>query len=419
MLAAIAAFAQSRPASAPSFESSDAIFEDGCARLKAGDAAGAVQRLTEALARRPESAEYALRLAEAQRLAGRAAEAARLLEAFIGQHGASTALRVALARAKLEAGDAGAAVAILQPHQFALDRDGVLALCDALRATRRGQQVSGVLRSAVQRHPRDRELWLAYAEAALDERQYATALSRVADAARSVGPRPEFRFVAARAYFGLGQFAGATQVRSYEQGRAGQFAGEWLLIEPAEGAGQFVCAPRESALYQIRAALDGGLQSPEARLLHGQVWARMGRPEVGLRVLQSVESELLDSGDGAALRTLEELALAAGALHDYQRYNRLRAERDPERRTAIQLQGFRNLAERYNQRGEPALCATFLRRALELAPGDVGLCLQAADAEWELGRTDEAALLYRKVLEDDPLNAQRLRILDRLNRSAP
>lgn len=256
--------------------------------------------------------------------------------------------------------------------------------------------------------------WLARIDEALARGRAAQALQYVQEMPRVARTQPAGAFRAAQAYFQLGVLLGEADVRTVPEGRPGQFAGDLLLVEPRPGPDRFLCCPKASALYQLRLALDGGLDEPAAHVLHARIWQRLGRSDVALGILRARSAVLLADPDLDTLDTYSQVALDTDALSDYLRCARLRAARCPERRRAILVDACLTVADRYSQRGDETLHLEWLRRAVRHMPDDGGLWLRLADAEWAAGWTDDAVRHYRHVLHLSPEHAERGRILHRL-----
>lgn len=252
---------------------------------------------------------------------------------------------------------------------------------------------------------------------ALDGGRAALALQLLQRVDPRLREQPGGALRAARAYFQLGVLLGEAEVRTVADGRTGQFAGNFLLVEPRPGRHRFLCCPQASALYQLRVALDGGLDDPAAHLLHARIWHRLGRPEVALTILRARADVLLSAAGEEVLDTYSQIALEADALADYLRCAALRAARCPERRRTIMRDACLTLAERHGQRGDETLHIEWLRRAVRHQPDETDLWLRLADAEWAAGRVGEAARHYGRALQLSPGHAERGRILQRLAES--
>lgn len=324
---------------------------------------------------------------------------------------------VAQGRQRQAAGDVAGAIELFERVVRASpdSTDALVALARAHAAARRVSRAADILTAALERQPLCDVLWLELVQLALDSRQYGLALRRVEAARRRLTPSPaRLAYQAALARFHLGQSLGATRVREVAGGRAGQFAGEWLLVERRGDADRFLCCPRQSALYELRRALDAGFDEQAAHCLHARIWASAGRPEVGLGILRSREAAWRKHVSFDTLKTLGDLSLACNQVVDYLRYARSRARRAPNSHDEIMYEAYVAAAQRYNERGDEVMSRELLQRALDLRQDDVALMLRLGDAIWESGDCDQARPWYRRVLTAEPDHPDRMRILERL-----
>lgn len=403
------------PASQPTAgPTSEQLYAQGCARLEAGDPAAAIEPLSRAAAQSPDNLDYALKLARAQLAAGRSSVALRTLNGFVAKHPSPAGLRLGRAEVRAHPADWAVVEELLSPLEDQLDAGGLVWLAEACGRIGQVARATGVLQDGLARHPDSETLWLALIDRTLAQDQCGLALQRIRRAERHLAGSPRLEYRRAQAYFGLGRVLGATRVRVVPGGRVGQFADGWFLVEKRAEPDRFLCCPRASALYLLRRALDAGLDEPGAHRLHARIWEHIGRPEVGLAILQGREALWLEDAEPEMLEALADLALAANAIDDFLRYSRLRAAHHPQRQTEILYDAFVAAAERYNQRGDEAMYRELLKRALALKSEDVELMWRLGDAIWDTGDRDAAAVWYRRVLELEPAHRERSRILKRL-----
>lgn len=297
-----------------------------------------------------------------------------------------------------------------------LSANELLMLHDVLKLAGQAALSERVLQSAAERFAGSLPVQSRWVDAALQANRPATALERLKAADESVRDEPELRLRAARAYGALGQWLGQAETRTISGGRVGQFADKWLLIEKREGADRFWCVPEPSALFQVRRALEADDRDPAARLLHVETWLRAGRPQTAAALLESYEPELLRLADDEALQVFGELLLEAGNADGFLRLARVRAERDAAGRTRVLIDAFRRAADHYSLRGDAAMQAAMLNRALELSPQDVALLVATADAEWTAGQAQAAGLHYQRAVSLDRSLAREARVVERLPR---
>ncbi len=226
---------------------------------------------------------------------------------------------------------------------------------------------------------------------------------------------PMLHALAARAQFALGRLLGEPRVREVPRGQPGEFDGPWLLIEP-RGGGRFLCAPSDSALYQVRAALDGGLDEVAVHLLHAQIWAALGREPVAVAILTAREPDLMALRSDALLAAAQRVAQQAGAVTLMLKLARRRARLDPQREDAILAQAYVAAADVYAEAGEASLHVAMLERAVARRPDDAALRLRLADALWDAGQRPEALRHYRAWLELEADGRVPRRVIERLRR---
>ncbi len=412
-LPTVPAFSQSADPAAAQGHSAKELFDRGCQALERADTTNAVQLLRRAVAARPDPA-YVCKLAEAFCTASQARNAERVLTIALERNPHALNLHVALARQLT----ARAAFAEAIPHYRAADEclspTDYLDLARGYRATDAPRLASNRLDAGVKRHPADRALRAAWINDALDRAQWATALHRIRDSVERLGPCPQYNFYAARAYFHQGTHLGPIRALRVRNGRVGDFARGCLLFRALRGQHAFAACPAESALYQVRKAIDDGLDTPEVHLLHARIWLTVGRADVAHAILESRAAVLLGEPIDDALALFADVSLARGDLADYLQFMHRRAALDLEKRDDLLFDAYLKLAEAYNARGEEVLFGAFLYRALQLRPHDATLLARVANIEWEAGRERIAAKLYRKLLALDPAHEQRMLALERL-----
>ena len=303
----------------------------------------------------------------------------------------------------LPAGDDGSPSASFRAEVGKLRAEGKLRACVEM------------LDSALQQWPDDADVWLLLLDIELQRKRYAATLRTCEKAHQALGGHPGIHLRRGQAYLALGAVLGEIQQRKIPSGRVGQFSNRWLVVEKGKRNGTFVCCQEQSALYQVRRALDAGCVEPQAHLLHARIWQSLERPALAWAILQAHESAIVELGDAETLETCSALALANDEVGAYLTYERLRAKQVDEAERAPLLQhAYEQVASVYGRSGRVALQAAFLQRAAVLHAPSADLSLQLGDALWSLNKHAEASLWYRRVLEKEPRTSQRDRILSRL-----
>lgn len=277
-----------------------------------------------------------------------------------------------------------------------------------------------LLESALEQWPTDADVWLLLLDIELDRKRYAATLRACERAHTALGGHPGVHLRRGRAYFSLGSMLGEIHLRKVPDGRVGQFWNRWLVVEKTKRAGTFVCCNEQSALFQVRKALDGGCREPSAYLLHARIWQQLQQTELAWAILQAHEATILEQASADVLVTCAELALANDDVSSYLRYERMRAEQIPaEARGALLQHAYEQVADAYARSGRVALQVAFLKRAASLGTSSDELLVQLADGLWALDKHEEATLWYRRALEQNPGRADRGRILERIAAGTP
>lgn len=271
-----------------------------------------------------------------------------------------------------------------------------------------------LLTDAVAQWPEKPELWRAWVDVALAQHRYTIAADR-AQRALTRHDAPPLHYRLAVAQYHLGEVLGSASEQVVRGGVAGRFERGRLLLLPREGADRFLCCGPDAAFYHLRLALDGGVDTPAAHLLHARLWAKIGKPEVGLAILEPRLAVLRDPPARAELlQALGELHLATGDVDQFLTIARARAAADPDHRDEIMAAACAAVAERYSIAGQPRLHLLWLDRAVREQPDDAALLLRLADAEWAAGARADAVRHYRRLLRACPRHEARRRIVERI-----
>ncbi len=305
------------------------------------------------------------------------------------------------------------AVELLEPLQGRLSVRGVQVLTRGWTAMGRGLEASRWVESRLKDQPTNVDLWGMAVEIAMSRGQFGRAITTGEQAARHCRPNGRLRALLAEALFRLDQLLGDAEVRQVPGRRVGQFDGDWLLVEARPGVDRYLCAPQRSALYQVRAAIDAGCDTPELHRLHAAIWLKLGHAETAWDIVASRLDVLLESaGDADGL--LRECALRSGRITEFLDLARGEAQRDPAQRDAVLFGAYCAAADVCARRGEPGAELGLLRQALSLRPEASDVRLRVADALWVTGEQELAREEYAAILRAAPAHPQKARLLARL-----
>jgi tetratricopeptide (TPR) repeat protein len=303
-------------------------------------------------------------------------------------------------RAALGGGDYPRAVELLE-SAVQRDPDAVsyrAALAEAYERAGRREE-------AAQTHARIGDAYLAQGKGALA----AEAFTR----AEALGLNdPNLHVQLARAYCVLEQYLGAVTTRRLDSAEVGHIVREGYVLEPVPNQPDTyrVCPPA-SAIYQLQAVLDAGLDSVEVHLLRADVWLHARRYDRALAAYRAVEDRVPIEERAAYYARSAQAALGADELEEYLARLERAIELDPETYRPRREDAYRNLAERYTQRGDLAATIRYLKLAIQEEPEDADLHYRLGNVYWETRRAADAAGQWRITLELRPDHPDRRRML--------
>jgi tetratricopeptide (TPR) repeat protein len=312
----------------------------------------------------------------------------------------------------------------------------VTKLVDQARAAMRAEryeQAVALLESAVRTGPGDTrclELLARAYERTGERGQAADTLVRLGDAhaaaerhamaaeaferaGRLGRDSPDYHVRLARCYCHLKQYLGDITTQSITGGVPDRIVGDRYLLKKApDRKGVWYVSPRESAIYHVRRARDGGLDTLAMQMLEAEIWFEAGQPARALRIYQAVESCVSGEGRAAYYFRSAQAALAAEDLDEYLTRLLRAIELDPHTYSGEKLTAYMTLAERYSRRGDLDAFVLYLQKAVALAPKSVDLHYRLGNAYWEADRRTEAARQWQVALELNPDHPDRTRMLE-------
>lgn len=263
-----------------------------------------------------------------------------------------------------------------------------------------------VLAGARRRHPADCTLALLAVDAALRRGAFVRAVTRLEAFPACLDHAAARHLLWARAYLGLNEPLGTTDVRKVADGGRGQLDGDWLLVARSEnGRDEFLCSQDDGALYHAVQAVRLAAPTIETLSVLGEAWSAAGYPEVGLAILQH-HAEDLPAVTPGYRRLMARLAREG---HDVARYLALVRELaadEPAEAAALLSEAQVFAAERFARRGEERLYLRLLERAVALQPARTAWRAQLADALWDADDRAAAARHYQVLLSARPAPAR-------------
>jgi tetratricopeptide (TPR) repeat protein len=247
------------------------------------------------------------------------------------------------------------------------------------------------------------------------QRKFALAVESYAEAERFGHDAPEMHYRMATCYYELGNYVGRIETRTVIGGKAGQaMDGVYLLDAVPDRPGRFRVAPKASAIYHLRRALDSGLDTAEIHLLHGDIWLASRHYARAVEIYRAIEHKVPPAEEAGFYRRFAEACLGVDDLEGYLgRLERAVALGGPAEKVVLP-EAYRKVADRYNAAGDLANYIRYLELAAKEAPESAELRYRLGNAYYEAGREQDASRSWRITLELDPGHPDRQRLLEHI-----
>ncbi|MHC4065905.1 MAG: tetratricopeptide repeat protein [Planctomycetota bacterium] len=269
------------------------------------------------------------------------------------------------------------------------------------------------LQAAIEQKPKSAPDHCLLADTYLRQEKFALAAESYETAWRLGLDVADLHYGLATAYYKLKNYTGRIFYRTVEGGSAGRIVKDCYLIEPAPSqADRFIAAPQSSAIYHLQKAHDAGIDTPEAHLLHVDIWLRTGRYAQALAIFETLE-ERVDPPDRAEYY----FAYARACLGADDRQGYLdRLEKaialDPKTYRPRLVDAYRQVAARCNAEGDLQDYIRYLKLAVGEAPESHNLRYALGNALFEAGRQAGACRQWQITLELQPDHPDRTRMLE-------
>lgn len=389
-------------------------YERGRAAFLSGDYRRAVELLEASVGGAPNHLGYRLLLARAYEFGGQSVEAEAALVEIVKRQPKHREAAVALARRYFKRQAYAAVVEVLQPlRPPANDYEAYHLLGTALYYKDRLEEARRMLARAIaadDSHADDHRL---LGDIALAQERFALAIEAYEQAQSQGLDDARLHFKLATAYFRLRNHLGDIRRRTITGGQADTVQAEGYVIEavPSE-RDTFYVSPPASAVFHAQKARDLGLDSPELRLLLGDIWLAVRRYDRALTEYQEVEARVPQSRRGAFYLNYARASLGAGDPEGYLVRLKQAAELDHAAYAPLLGQAYVNVAELHNQEGDTNKYLHYMRLAVKHAPESSDLHYRLGNALWEAGRRADAERHWRITLELRPDHPDRIRMLE-------
>ena len=377
----------------------------------------AITLLAEAASLAPEDASYAVALGKAYYAAGRVDEAESQFEEILDDHPTNVEAGKELAAIYAQREEWQEVLDVLTdllPYKhdyvmFKLLADAAYELAETSQAKEYYREALRFNDEAPLDHYRLGDIYLTESKFRLAANEYSRALELDYDDAL-------IHYKLGTAYFNLGNYLGQVGVREIPDGTVEQISEELFLIEAAPwGADTFHCAPVHSAIYQVKKAMDMGIESPEASLLFANIYFHTNRFERAIGLFLQIEAEIADEDKELFYTYLGQAYFRTGRYEEHLDAIKEATAADPEAQRQALEGAYYSIAERSKQLGDTESQIAYLLKCIESAPTNAQYHLDLGDAYYRLEDYENAATQWRMTLDLQPDHPEQMRLINLLN----
>lgn len=218
----------------------------------------------------------------------------------------------------------------------------------------------------------------------------------------------------ASAYFNLRNYFGRISVATVKAGEPRTISGNLYLIERVPGQKDvFRVAPERSAVFHIERAIEGGLgERADTQMLLANIYLNARRFQQAYEMYEALDGKVPEAD--AALHAFY-FAQSAFGVRKYDEYlDQLReaTKLDEDAYQSALVDGYLQVADRYNQGGQLEKYIDHLALAVDQSPQTASLHLKLASAFEEARRYDDAVQQWRLVLDLEPEHPDRTKLLN-------
>lgn len=252
-------------------------------------------------------------------------------------------------------------------------------------------------------------IYLAENRFALAARSYESALELGLD-------HVVLHYKLASAYFNLRNYFGQISEATVKAGQAGTISGDVYLIEAVPGRQDvFRVAPQRSAVYHIERAraIEGGLgERPDIMMLLANIYLNARRYDRAFEMYESIDGMVPKEDSALYAFCFAQSAFGIRKYDTYLEQLRNAVKLGPEAYRSALVDGYLQVADRYNQAGKLDRYIEHLALAVSESPQTASLHLKLAHAYADARQYENAIQQWRLVLDLEPEHPDRTGLLN-------
>jgi len=225
---------------------------------------------------------------------------------------------------------------------------------------------------------------------------------------------PVLRYKLGSALFNLRNYFGRIAVQTVKSGKPGTIHQKWYLIEAVPGQKDvFRCAPEFSAVYQIARALDDGIEDrPDIHILRATIYLNARRFAQAYDMFAKIAPTVPDEDKALFHYYYAQAAFGTGKYDEYLKLLGEAIKLDPDAYKSTLVDAYLKVADQSNQAGKLDKYIEYLALAVAESPQTASLHLKLGDAYEEARKYEQAMAQWRMVLDLEPDHAQRMKLLN-------
>jgi tetratricopeptide (TPR) repeat protein len=218
------------------------------------------------------------------------------------------------------------------------------------------------------------------------------------------------------AYYNLRNYLGQVEVRDIPDGIVEEISDDYFLIEALPDAPHtFNCAPVNSAVYQVKKALQMGIAVPEARLLFANVYFNTHRLTRAIELLLGMEKDIKEEDKPLFYDHLGQAYFLTGRYDEFLAAVKKSTAKDAEAQKQALEEAYHSIAQRYEQVGDAVSQINYLLKCVKGAPTNAQYHLELGDAYFRQNDYAKAATHWGMTLDLQPDHPERMRITNLMN----
>ncbi|OHB68110.1 MAG: hypothetical protein A2V70_07250 [Planctomycetes bacterium RBG_13_63_9] len=395
------------------------LFKQGRDALFRGQYDRAIELLSQAVAADRKKTSYRLHLARAYRYAGNDDQAVAQLDEILKTAPDHVEAGQALAQIHSAAKRYKDVVRVLEPLlKYRHDYPTYHMLAEAQYNLGEHEKARKHYEEAVKLNPQSPADHYQLGNIYLSGNFFALAAESYQSALRLGLDSAVLRYKLGSAYFNLRNYFGQVTIQTVKSGQPGTISGTWYLIESVPGRKDvFRCAPEASAAYQIAKALADGIEDrPDIHVLRATIYLNARRFGQAYKMFTEIGDTVPKEDKALFTYYYAQAAFGTGQYDRYLDLLQEAIELDSEAYKATLVDAYTNVAQQYNQAGQLDRYIEFLAKAVTESPQTASLHLSLGNAYEEAQKHDQAVAQWRMVLDLEPEHAQRMELLNLIDK---